>query len=96
VAAAGLRWRALFAAGSLGAALGGFATALVLAVGLGLALLAVRLTGGLASELLGRQIESNIVAEGIEHPDEFRSLLKLGVNYGQGYLLGRPSPQVSH
>ena len=45
---------------------------------------------------LGRQIESNIVAEGIEHPDELRSLLKLGVNYGQGYLLGRPSPRVSH
>ncbi len=45
---------------------------------------------------LGRQIESSIVAEGIEHPDELRSLLKLGVNYGQGYLLGRPSPRVSH
>src|SRR5437867_6784564 len=51
VAAAGLLWRGLFTAGSLGAALGGFATALDLAVGLGLALLAVRLTGGLASEL---------------------------------------------
>jgi EAL domain-containing protein (putative c-di-GMP-specific phosphodiesterase class I) len=45
---------------------------------------------------LGRQIESNIVAEGIEHPDELRSLLELGVNYGQGYLLGRPSPRVNH
>src|SRR2546426_10975986 len=51
VAAADLLWRALFAAGSLGAALGGFAIALDLAVGLALALLAVRLTGGLASEL---------------------------------------------
>ena len=51
VAVAGLLWRALFAAGSLGAALGGFASALDLAVGLGLALLAVTLTGGLASEL---------------------------------------------
>jgi hypothetical protein len=45
---------------------------------------------------LARQIESSIVAEGIEHPDELRSLLELGVNYGQGYLLGRPSPRVSH
>jgi EAL domain-containing protein (putative c-di-GMP-specific phosphodiesterase class I) len=36
------------------------------------------------------------VAEGIEHPDEIRSLLALGVNYGQGYLLGRPSPRISH
>ena len=44
-------WRALFAAGSLGAALGGFASALDLAVGLGLALLAVGFTGGLGSEL---------------------------------------------
>ena len=45
---------------------------------------------------LGRQIESSIVAEGIEHPDELRSLLELGVNYGQGYLLGRPSPRIMH
>jgi signal transduction histidine kinase len=45
---------------------------------------------------LGRQIESNIVAEGIEHPDELRSLLELGVNYGQGYLLGRPRPRIGH
>ena len=45
---------------------------------------------------LGRQIESSIVAEGIEHPEELRSLLQLGVNYGQGYLLGRPSPRISH
>jgi hypothetical protein len=28
--------------------------------------------------------------------DEIRSLLALGVNYGQGYLLGRPSPRISH
>jgi EAL domain-containing protein (putative c-di-GMP-specific phosphodiesterase class I) len=45
---------------------------------------------------LGRQIESSIVAEGIEHPDELRSLLELGVNYGQGYLLGRPRPRIGH
>lgn len=45
---------------------------------------------------LGRQIESSIVAEGIEHPAELRSLLALGVNYGQGFLLGRPSSRVSH
>ncbi len=51
MAAAGLLWRALFAAGSLGTALGGFASALDLAVGLGLALLAVAFTGGLGSEL---------------------------------------------
>jgi len=44
---------------------------------------------------LGRQIESSIVAEGIEHPAELRSLLALGVNYGQGFLLGRPSPRIA-
>ena len=44
---------------------------------------------------LGRQIESSIVAEGIEHPAEVRSLLSLGVNYGQGFLLGRPSPRIT-
>jgi EAL domain-containing protein (putative c-di-GMP-specific phosphodiesterase class I) len=43
---------------------------------------------------LGRQIESSIVAEGIEHPDELRSLLELGVNYGQGFLLGKPSQRI--
>ena len=43
---------------------------------------------------LGRQIESSIVAEGIEHPDELRSLLDLGVNYGQGFLLGKPSQRI--
>ena len=33
-----------------------------------------------------------IIAEGIEHPDEAGMLVDLGVEYGQGYLLGRPAP----
>jgi EAL domain-containing protein (putative c-di-GMP-specific phosphodiesterase class I) len=33
-----------------------------------------------------------IAAEGIETPVELKLLRELGVNHGQGYLLGRPSP----
>jgi PAS domain S-box-containing protein len=33
-----------------------------------------------------------LVAEGIETEAERRSLRRLGVNFGQGYLLGRPAP----
>jgi EAL domain-containing protein (putative c-di-GMP-specific phosphodiesterase class I) len=37
-------------------------------------------------------IGSAIIAEGIEHQRELNTLLELGVEYGQGYLLGRPGP----
>jgi EAL domain-containing protein (putative c-di-GMP-specific phosphodiesterase class I) len=33
-----------------------------------------------------------LIAEGIENEDESRTLMSLGVEYGQGYLLGRPEP----
>jgi PAS domain S-box-containing protein len=33
-----------------------------------------------------------LIAEGIETEDESRTLMSLGVEYGQGYLLGRPEP----
>ena len=36
-------------------------------------------------------IGSAIIAEGIERPGELDSLVELGVDYGQGYLLGRPA-----
>lgn len=35
-----------------------------------------------------------IVAEGIETPSELFTLQEIGVDYGQGYLLGRPLPQL--
>jgi EAL domain-containing protein (putative c-di-GMP-specific phosphodiesterase class I) len=35
---------------------------------------------------------TDIIAEGIETPDEKVTLEQLGVPYGQGYLLGRPQP----
>jgi EAL domain-containing protein (putative c-di-GMP-specific phosphodiesterase class I) len=38
------------------------------------------------------QIGSTIVAEGIERQAELETLLELGIEIGQGYLLGRPAP----
>ncbi|HTY61322.1 MAG TPA: EAL domain-containing protein [Acidobacteriota bacterium] len=31
-----------------------------------------------------------MIAEGIEVPEELKTLQAIGVDYGQGYLLGRP------
>jgi diguanylate cyclase (GGDEF)-like protein len=33
-----------------------------------------------------------VVGEGVEHPEQLRQLVALGVVAGQGYLLGRPGP----
>ena len=33
----------------------------------------------------------HLIAEGIETPKELEALLRLGIGYGQGYLLGRPT-----
>jgi EAL domain-containing protein (putative c-di-GMP-specific phosphodiesterase class I) len=38
------------------------------------------------------EIGSGMVAEGIEDEAELEWLLTLGVEHGQGYLLGRPAP----
>jgi EAL domain-containing protein (putative c-di-GMP-specific phosphodiesterase class I) len=40
----------------------------------------------------GRRIGARLVAEGIENRRDLAMLASLGVQYGQGYLLGRPSP----
>jgi EAL domain-containing protein (putative c-di-GMP-specific phosphodiesterase class I) len=37
------------------------------------------------------QIASTIIAEGIEREAELQTLLDLGIEYGQGFLLGRPA-----
>ena len=37
---------------------------------------------------------STIIAEGIERQEELETLLQLGVDHGQGYLLGRPEPGI--
>lgn len=39
---------------------------------------------------LGHGIGAKVIAEGIQSEDEFRTLASLGVDYGQGYLIGRP------
>jgi EAL domain-containing protein (putative c-di-GMP-specific phosphodiesterase class I) len=39
---------------------------------------------------LGRGIGAKVIAEGIELPEELKSIRDIGIGYGQGYLLGRP------
>ena len=41
----------------------------------------------------GRRIDARLVAEGIERRSDLESLIELGVEYGQGFLLGRPAPE---
>ena len=38
---------------------------------------------------------STLIAEGVETPDELDTLRGLGVDLGQGYLLGRPEPAIT-
>jgi EAL domain-containing protein (putative c-di-GMP-specific phosphodiesterase class I) len=35
-----------------------------------------------------------LIAEGIEQPEELEALVDLGVNYGQGFLPGRPAGRI--
>jgi EAL domain-containing protein (putative c-di-GMP-specific phosphodiesterase class I) len=41
----------------------------------------------------GRRIGARLVAEGIETRRDLATLLELGVEFGQGYLIGRPEPE---
>ena len=41
---------------------------------------------------LGRGLDISVTAEGVETPEQFERLKALGVNFAQGYLLGRPVP----
>lgn len=47
------------------------------------------MTRALAS--FAQSIGSAIIAEGIERPEERQTLIDLGVEFGQGFLLGRPA-----
>ena len=40
---------------------------------------------------LARKLELDVIAEGIETPAQLAALRELGVEFGQGYLLGRPA-----
>ncbi len=44
---------------------------------------------------LSTGIGSLIVAEGVETREEYWKLKELGVTYGQGYLFGKPSPDIN-
>lgn len=48
------------------------------------------LIGALAE--FGRASGTVLVAEGVENDAELRTLLALGIPFGQGYRLGRPAP----
>ena len=39
---------------------------------------------------MARSITAQVIAEGIETPAEYQTLLDLGVEFGQGYLFARP------
>ena len=46
-------------------------------------------------KLLADVLRADIIAEGIEREGELLQLQKLGVQFGQGYLLGRPGPLLT-
>ena len=39
-----------------------------------------------------RETDAALIAEGVEREGERRMLRRLGITFGQGYLLGRPGP----
>jgi EAL domain-containing protein (putative c-di-GMP-specific phosphodiesterase class I) len=41
---------------------------------------------------LGRRLDIDVVAEGVETPGQLATLRELGCRYLQGFLLGRPTP----
>ena len=45
-----------------------------------------------ALKIFADKMGSTIIAEGIERQEELETLLQLGIDHGQGYLLGRPGP----
>ena len=45
-----------------------------------------------ALKIFADKMGSTIIAEGIERQEELETLLQLGIDHGQGYLLGRPEP----
>jgi EAL domain-containing protein (putative c-di-GMP-specific phosphodiesterase class I) len=45
---------------------------------------------------LVHDMEAQVVAEGIENSEELYAAREAGVDFGQGYLLGRPGPKPDH
>ncbi len=46
-----------------------------------------------AMKVLADRLECTIIAKGVERPEELETLKELGVEYGQGFLLGLPEPR---
>jgi EAL domain-containing protein (putative c-di-GMP-specific phosphodiesterase class I) len=43
-----------------------------------------------ALNAMAHRLDAQVIAEGIENEDEFRTLRDIGIPYGQGFFLGRP------
>jgi EAL domain-containing protein (putative c-di-GMP-specific phosphodiesterase class I) len=43
-----------------------------------------------AIQLLARELDAQVVAEGVEEPEDLAALRELGVGGAQGFLLARP------
>lgn len=44
--------------------------------------------------VFAQKMNCQIIAEGIETYEELKKAIRLGVHFGQGYLLGRPNPEL--
>lgn len=45
--------------------------------------------------MFAHNLQTQVLAEGIETEEEFQTLLRLGMNYAQGYFIGRPSENLT-
>jgi EAL domain-containing protein (putative c-di-GMP-specific phosphodiesterase class I) len=44
--------------------------------------------------VLGRSFGAKLIAEGIENVDQLNALRSIGIDYGQGFFLGRPHSMI--
>lgn len=45
--------------------------------------------------MLANEMGANVVIEGVEEPEQYHDMKNIGIDFFQGYLLGKPSP-ISH
>ncbi len=43
---------------------------------------------------LAQDLDALVIAEGVETEEEYSSLMQIGIPFGQGYLFGRPGPDL--